>query len=298
MDDEGKFQKKKGRRSGQMSDRRGDRRERSAAFSAAIDSALLTKILGTMGIEPAEYARKLAEQKGETPIKAGETLIKGGTPIKGETPIGYDTPPPRSPILRNPAVNAPSKPKRSLTAFLGTVGIEPAEYARKLAASAAEYARKLAGQQTARTKPPKAAIGSPDAGHPAGQVHFLEEDEQESAPAPPEAIMLNTPQAVELPEDFLQCDPAARDTIEQRDQMNSMARLVQKYKTALKRSEDNVEVLMTMNTEQLASEGALRKQMVELLAGPLAFFRATTASERVAQTQPAAASAAVPHSDV
>ena len=97
-------------------------------------------------MEPAEYARKLAEQKGETPIKAGETPIKRKTPIKGETPIGgYDTPPPRSPITRNPAVNAPSKPKRSLTAFLGTVGIEPAEYARKLAASAAEYARKLAG---------------------------------------------------------------------------------------------------------------------------------------------------------
>ena len=111
--------------------------------------------------------------------------------------------------------------------------------------------------------------------------------------------MLNTPQAVELPEDFLQCDPAARDTIEQRDQMNSMARLVQKYKTALKRSEDNVEMLMTMNTEQLASEGALRKQMVELMAiWNGYFFRTTTASERVAQTQPAAASAAVPHSDV
>ena len=49
-----------------------------------------------------------------------------------------------SPITRNPAVNAPSKSKCSLTAFLGTVGIEPAEYARKLAESAAEYARKLA----------------------------------------------------------------------------------------------------------------------------------------------------------
>ena len=264
-------------------------------------------------MEPAEYARKLAEQKGETPIKAGETLIKGGTPIKGETPIGYDTPPPRSPILRNPAVNAPSKPKRSLTAFLGTVGIEPAEYARKLAASAAEYARKLAGQQTARTKPPKAAIGSPAA---AGQFHFLEEDEQESAPAPPEAIMLNTPQAVELPEDFLQCDPAARDTamtIKQQDQMNSLAR---RYKIAQKLSED-VKVFMTMNAEQLASEGALRKQAVELIAwcasetaSALAWWASmtasapaaasstatTTAEERAAQT--AAASAAAPHPDV
>ena len=198
--------------------------------------------------------------------------------------------------------------------------MEPAEYVRKLAESAAEYARELAesafspSQRTTRTKPPKAVIGSPAA---AGQFHFLEEDEQESAPAPPEAIMLNTPQAVELPEDFLQCDPAARDTIEQQDQMNSMARLVQKYKTALKRSEDNVEVLMTMNAEQLASEGALRKQAVELIAwcasetaSALAWWASmtasapaaasptatTTAEERAAQT--AAASAAAPHPDV
>ena len=195
--------------------------------------------------------------------------------------------------------------------------MKPAEYACKLAEQKAKISIKATSktshrsvtptasdsesaaspsQRTTRTKPPKAAIGNPDAGHTVGQVHVLKEDEQESAPAPPEVITLNRPQAVELPE-VLQCDPAARAmTIEQQDQMNSMARLVQKYKIALKRSEDNVELLMTMSSEQQAAGGALREQMRELLAWGSSIT--TTASERVAQTQPAAASAAAPHSDV
>ena len=62
----------------------------------------------------------------------------------------------------------------------------------------------------------------------AGQLHFSEEDEQELVPAPSKAVTLNAPQAVELPEDFLQGDPAECDTVTT-DQMNLMALFMQDY---------------------------------------------------------------------